>query len=143
MFKQPRFIYYIPSGPRNLYRIETLVPGCLIYGRYTGKRGRLEHLPGDGHVEIEIIAPIHGAWLVEYWLSHFGVASNASPGRSDHRHMGHCPERCPGGRGSQTYRGEPRDTVSCSRPRHDIPTGQRTLGEYKALGAQSLGLWVW
>ena len=78
MFKQPRFIYYIPSGPRNLYRIETLVPGCLIYGRYEGKRGRLEHLPGDGHVEIEIIAPIHGAWLVEYWLSHFGVASNAA-----------------------------------------------------------------
>ena len=77
MFKQPRFKYYIHSGPRSLYRLETLVPGCLVYGRYATQRGRLEHLMGDGNVEIEILAPVHGAWLVEQWLTHFGVSSYA------------------------------------------------------------------
>ena len=73
MFKHPRFQYQIPDGFRNLHRLETLVPGALVYGYSSAGRARLEKFIDQDPARVEISVPIHGAWLVEHWLNHYDV----------------------------------------------------------------------
>lgn len=64
-----------PDNPDFLERIESLVPGSLVYGRASGayRRSRLKNCDPDTKNNLsicEIYAPIHCAWLVERILCH-------------------------------------------------------------------------
>ena len=77
MWDQPHFIYHIDVSLLGytydvLDKLESLVPGCLVYAIGNGKlRYRLGQKVVPDHVELtgyRVMVPVHGAWLVEGYL---------------------------------------------------------------------------
>lgn len=89
IWKQPHFVYRVgqEAASTGLVRIEDEVPGSLVYAYVGRRRIRLGKICDDPSIDIdvseldsfEILAPLHGAWLVEGSLMRRGLAYEAIP----------------------------------------------------------------
>ena len=75
IWRQPHYVYRVPASAVSidLDTVEHTVPGALVYAYWNQRRYRLRQMSPDERVavsEYEILAPLHGAWLVESTLAH-------------------------------------------------------------------------
>jgi len=81
MWDQPHFVYHVDvDSLAALTDLELHIPGTLVYGRIRGRRIRVEK--AEAHVrqqmsEVEVIAPVNAAWLVEGYLVEHGIPYDA------------------------------------------------------------------
>ena len=89
IWKQPHFVYRVgqEAAASGVGGIEDEVPGSLVYAYVGRKRMRLNKICDDPTINVdlnnldsfEILAPIHGAWLVEGSLMRRGLTYEAVP----------------------------------------------------------------
>tara|TARA_R110002020_G_scaffold225717_8_gene435850 strand:+ start:3376 stop:5370 length:1995 start_codon:yes stop_codon:yes gene_type:complete len=86
MWTQPHFKYYATNWHPDLAGLEYWVPGTLAWAHVYNPeaqrtfRVRVEKIEGAPEIQrYEVFVPLHGAWLVEGYLTLYGVTFSAEP----------------------------------------------------------------